>query len=34
MIEFFGRIDGQQLLEAGKAAAFAKKEPTRDERVA
>lgn len=29
-IEFFGRIDGQQLLDAGKAAAFAKKELTRD----
>ena len=34
LIEFFGRIDGQQLLEGGKAAAFAKKEPTRDMRVA
>ena len=34
LIEFFGRIDGQQLLDAGKAAAFAKKEPTRDKQVA
>jgi hypothetical protein len=34
LIEFFGRIDGQQLLDGGKAAAFAKKEPTRDMRVA
>ena len=34
LIEFFGRIDGQQLLDGGKAAAFAKKEPTRDMQVA
>ncbi|HXW94045.1 MAG TPA: glucosidase [Terriglobales bacterium] len=34
LIEFFGRIDGQQLLEGGKAAAFAKKEPKRDIQVA
>ena len=34
LIEFFGRIDGQQLLEAGKAAAFARKEPARDKQVA
>jgi hypothetical protein len=34
LIEFFGRVDGQQLLDGGKAAAFAKKEPTRDIRVA
>jgi len=34
LIEFFGRIDGQQLLEGGKAAAFGKKEPTRDMQVA
>jgi hypothetical protein len=30
LIEFFGRIDGEQLLSGGKAGAFAKKEPTRD----
>lgn len=34
LIEFFGRIDGQQLLDAGKAGAFARKEPTRDKQVA
>ena len=34
LIEFFGRIDGQQLLEAGKAAAFVRKEPARDKQVA
>jgi len=34
LIEFFGRIDGQQFLDGGKAAAFAKKEPTRDKQVA
>jgi hypothetical protein len=28
LIEFFGRVDGQQLLDAGKAAAFAKTERT------
>src|SRR5262249_36986504 len=28
VIEFFGRIDGQQFLEGGRAAAFAKKERT------
>jgi hypothetical protein len=30
LIEFFGRIDGEQLLSGGKAGAFAKKGPTRD----
>ena len=34
MIELFGRIDGEQLLEAGKAGGFAKKEPTRVEQAA
>jgi hypothetical protein len=43
LIELFGRIDGQQLLDAGKSAAFAKgqtpdafakREPTRDKQVA
>jgi len=34
LIEFFGRVDGQQLLEGGKAAAFAKKEPARHMQVA
>jgi hypothetical protein len=34
LIELFGRLDGAQLLEAGKAGAFAKKEPARDKQVA
>jgi hypothetical protein len=34
LIEFFGQIDGEQLLSGGKAGAFAKKEPTRDKQVA
>jgi hypothetical protein len=34
LIELFGRIDGAQVLDAGKAAAFARKEPARDKRVA
>jgi hypothetical protein len=34
LIELFGRLDGVQYLEAGKAGAFAKKEPARDKRVA
>jgi len=34
LIELFGRLDGAQLLDAGKAGAFAKKEPARDKRVA
>jgi hypothetical protein len=34
LIELFGRIDGAQLLDAGKAAAFARKEPSVDKRVA
>jgi hypothetical protein len=34
MIELFGRIEGKQFLEAGKAGAFAKKEPMRDKQVA
>ena len=34
LIEFFGRVDGQQLLEGGKAAAFVKKEPARHMQVA
>ena len=43
LIELFGRIEGQQLLEAGKEGAFAKgqttddlakREPTRDKQVA
>ena len=34
LIELFGRLDGSQYLEAGRAEAFAKKEPTRDTRVA
>jgi hypothetical protein len=33
LIEFFGRVDGEQLLAAGKAGAF-KKEPIRDKQVA
>jgi hypothetical protein len=34
LIEFFGRIDGAQLLDAGKAGAFARKESALDKRVA
>ncbi len=34
LIELFGRLDGEQLLAAGKSDAFAKKEPARDKRVA
>jgi hypothetical protein len=34
LIELFGRVDGSQLLDAGKAGAFAKKEPVPDKRVA
>ena len=34
LIELFGRLDGTQLLEAGKAGAFAKTEPVLDKRVA
>jgi hypothetical protein len=34
LIEFFGRIDGKQLLSGGKASAFAKKEATSYEPVA
>jgi hypothetical protein len=34
LIELFGRLDGTQLLDAGKADAFAKKEPVLDKRVA
>jgi hypothetical protein len=34
LIEIFGRIDGEELLEAGKASAFAKKEQARDKLVA
>jgi hypothetical protein len=34
LIEFFGRLDGSQLLEAGRAEGFVKREPTRDKRVA
>jgi len=34
LIEFFGRIDGEQVLRAGRAAAFARKEPSRDRQVA
>jgi hypothetical protein len=34
LIELFGRVDGTQLLDAGKAGAFAKKEPVPDKRVA
>jgi hypothetical protein len=34
LIELFGRLDGVQYLQAGKAGAFAKKEPARDKRVA
>ena len=34
LIELFGRLDGAQVLSAGKAGAFAKKEPTGDKLVA
>ncbi len=34
LIELFGRIDGAQLLDAGKAGAFARKEAALDKRVA
>ena len=34
LIELFGRLDGAQLLDAGKAGGFAKKEPLRDMQVA
>jgi hypothetical protein len=34
LIELFGRIDGAQLLDAGKVGAFARKEPALDKRVA
>ncbi|MGC1449692.1 MAG: glucosidase [Candidatus Sulfotelmatobacter sp.] len=34
MIELFGRLDGAQYLEVGKAGAFAKREPISDKRVA
>jgi hypothetical protein len=34
LIELFGRIDGAQLLDAGKAGGFARKEPALDKRVA
>ena len=34
LIELFGRLDGTQLLDSGKASAFAKKEPVLDKRVA
>ena len=34
LIELFGRLDGAQLLDAGKAGAFARKEPALDKRVA
>ncbi len=34
LIDLFGRIDGAQYLEAGKAGAFAKQEPTREKQVA
>jgi Glycosyl hydrolase family 63 C-terminal domain len=34
LIEFFGRIDGEELLAAGKAGAFRKKETIRDKQVA
>jgi hypothetical protein len=33
-IELFGRLDARQLLEAGKAGGFARKEPAPDKRVA
>ena len=34
LIDIFGRIDGQQLLDTGKTAAFAEKEPARETQVA
>ena len=34
LIELFGRVDGAQLLDAGKVGAFAKKEPAFDKQVA
>jgi hypothetical protein len=34
LIEFFGRIDGAEILDSGKASAFAKREPTRGKLVA
>jgi hypothetical protein len=34
LIDLFGRIDGAQYLEAGKAGAFAKQEPIREKQVA
>jgi hypothetical protein len=34
LIELFGKIDGNQMLEAGKTGGFAKEEPTREKRVA
>ena len=34
LIELFGRLDGERLLESGRTGAFAKKEPTQDKRVA
>jgi hypothetical protein len=34
LIEFFGRMDGEELLSAGKAGAFRKKETIRDKQVA
>jgi len=34
LIELFGRIDAHQLLDAGKAGGFAKKEPALDKQVA
>jgi hypothetical protein len=34
LIELFGKLDGAQLLDAGKAGAFAKKEPAADKLVA
>ena len=34
LIELFGKMDGAQVLQAGRAAAFSKQEPTRDKLVA
>jgi hypothetical protein len=34
LIELFGRLDASLYLKAGKAEAFAKKEPTADKKVA
>jgi len=34
LIEVFGRLDGVQMLDAGKTGAFAKREPVSDKRVA